>query len=167
MRPSASGFMFVGEDYINIAQSLFDAAGFEIKGTFFWCRSNPGVSVSKADFMPAMDFAIQFVKPGPTARTFNYPGEPEGFSWFKSGICGGNERLKNSKGETLHPTQKPEAVIQHLMDLITLPGDLVMDAFMGVGTTAVVAKKTKRKFVGFEMDDEYFAAAKHRVESAL
>lgn len=166
MKPSASGFMFVGEAYLNVAQAIFDAAGFTIKGTFFWCRSNPGVSVSKADFMPAMDFAIQFVKPGEGSRTFNYPGEPDGYSWFKSGICGGNERLKNQSGETLHPTQKPESVIRHLMDLVTLPGDVVLDAFMGVGTTAAVAKKTGRKFVGFEMDDAYFAAAKHRVEVA-
>jgi DNA modification methylase len=164
LKPSKSGFMFVGEAYINIAQSIFDAAGFDIKGTFFWCRANPGVSVSKADFMPAMDFAIQFVKPGDEARTFVYPGEPDGFSWFKSPICGGNERLKDAAGNTLHPTQKPEAVIRHLMELITHPGDMVMDAFMGVGTTAAVAKAANRKFVGFEMDDAYFAAAKARVE---
>lgn len=163
MKPGTTGFMFVGEAYLNITQAMFDAAGFDLKGTFFWCRSNPGTSVTKADFMPAMDYAIQFVKPG-KARTFNYPGEPEGFNWFKSPICGGNERLKDSKGNTLHPTQKPEAVIDHLMRMISMPGDVVFDAFMGVGTTAAVAKKTSRKFVGFEMDAAYFAAAKSRVE---
>jgi DNA modification methylase len=163
MKPGASGFIFVGEPYLNIAQALFDAAGFEIRGSFFWCRSNPGTSVTKADFMPAMDHAIQFVKPG-ARRTFNYPGEPEGFNWFQSPICGGHERLKTPKGETLHPTQKPEAVIRHLMDLITLPGDLVLDGFMGTGTTGKVARDTGRRFIGIERDDAFFAAAKTRVE---
>ena len=163
MKPGASGFMFVGEPYINIAQALFDAAGFEIKGSFFWCRSNPGTSVTKADFMPAMDHAIQFMKPG-ARRTFNYPGEPEGFNWFRSPICGGHERLRTPKGETLHPTQKPEAVIRHLMDLITLPGDLVLDGFMGTGTTGKVARDTGRRFIGIERDDAFFTAAKARVE---
>jgi DNA modification methylase len=163
MKPGASGFMFVGEPYLNIAQALFDAAGFEIKGSFFWCRSNPGTSVTKADFMPAMDYAIQFVKPG-ARRTFNYPGEPEAFNWFQSPICGGHERLKTPKGETLHPTQKPEAVIRHLMDLITLPGDLVLDGFMGTGTTGKVARDTGRRFVGIEQDTGFFGAAKARVE---
>ena len=163
MKPGASGFMFVGEPYLNIAQALFDAAGFEIKGSFFWCRTNPGTSVTKADFMPAMDHAIQFVKPG-ARRTFNYPGEPEGFNWFASPICGGHERLKTPKGETLHPTQKPEAVIRHLMDLITLPGDLVLDGFMGTGTTGKVARDTGRRFIGIEQDAGFFAAAKARVE---
>jgi DNA modification methylase len=148
---------------LNIAQALFDAAGFEIKGSFFWCRSNPGTSVTKADFMPAMDYAIQFVKPG-ARRTFNYPGEPEAFNWFQSPICGGHERLKTPKGETLHPTQKPEAVIRHLMDLITLPGDLVLDGFMGTGTTGKVARDTGRRFVGIEQDTGFFGAAKARVE---
>jgi DNA modification methylase len=163
MKPGASGFIFVGEPYLNIAQALFDAAGFEIKGSFFWCRSNPGTSVTKADFMPAMDYAIQFVKPG-ARRTFNYPGEPEAFNWFQSPICGGHERLKTPKGETLHPTQKPEAVIRHLMDLITLPGDLVLDGFMGTGTTGKVARDTGRRFVGIEQDTGFFGAAKARVE---
>jgi DNA modification methylase len=163
MKPGASGFMFVGEPYLNIAQALFDAAGFEIKGSFFWCRSNPGTSVTKADFMPAMDHAIQFVKPD-ARRTFNYPGEPEAFNWFQSPICGGHERLKTPKGETLHPTQKPEAVIRHLLDLITLPGDLVLDGFMGTGTTGKVARDTGRRFVGIEQDAGFFAAARARVE---
>ena len=163
MKPGASGFMFVGEPYLNIAQAAFDAAGFDIKGSFFWCRSNPGTSVTKADFMPAMDFAIQFTKPG-ARRTFNYPGEPEGFNWHRAPICGGNERLKTPKGDTLHPTQKPEAVIRHLMDLITLPGDLVFDGFMGTGTTGKVARDTGRKFIGIEQDATFYAAAKARVE---
>ena len=163
MKPGACGFMFVGEPYLNIAQAAFDAAGFEIKGSFFWCRSNPGTSVTKADFMPAMDFAIQFTKPG-ARRTFNYPGEPEGFNWHRAPICGGHERLKTAKGDTLHPTQKPEAVIRHLMDLITLPGDLVFDGFMGTGTTGKVARDTGRKFIGIEQDATFFAAAKARVE---
>lgn len=163
MKPGASGFVFVADLYLNVAQALFAAAGFEIKGNFLWCRTNPGTSVTKADFLPATDMAIQFVKPG-ARRTFNYPGEPEGFNWYRSPICGGHERLKTAKGDTLHPTQKPEAVIRHLMDLITLPGDLVLDGFMGTGTTGKVARDTGRRFIGIEQDPAFFTAAKLRVE---
>ena len=84
--------------------------------------------------------------------------------------CGGDERIKKPdgaqvKGEsnTLHPTQKPEAVIRHLMDAITVSGDTVFDGFSGVGTTAAVAKKSGRRFIGFEMDLAYFTAAKIRL----
>jgi DNA modification methylase len=166
LKPGTTGFMFVGEPYITLAQALFAQAGFEIKGTFYWCRTNPGPSVTKADFMPAIDLAIQFVKPGAT-RTFHYPGDEdgEGFNWHCFPICGGKERLVNAKKETLHPTQKPEAVIQHLMELITVPGDMVLDGFMGVGTTPAVAKRLGRKCIGIEADAVYFAAAQHRVEA--
>jgi DNA modification methylase/ParB-like chromosome segregation protein Spo0J len=165
MKPGTTGFMFVGEPYLNCAQGLFAQAGFEIKGTFVWCRTNPGPSVTKADFMPAIDLALQFVKPG-APRTFHYPGDEDGagFNWQQFPICGGRERLVNSKKETLHPTQKPEAVIWYLMELITVPGDVVLDGFMGTGTTAMVAKTHNRKFVGFEDDDTYFVAARQRVE---
>jgi DNA modification methylase len=165
MKPGSTGFMFVGEPFLNRAQSLFATAGFEIKGTFFWCRTNPGPSVTKADLMPAMDLAIQFVKPG-ASRTFHYPGDAdgEGLNWQRFPICGGHERLLNAKKQTLHATQKPEAVIAYLMRLITVPGDVVFDGFMGTGTTARVAKNLGRKFVGFERDEGYFAAAQRRVE---
>lgn len=165
MKPGTTGFMFVGEPFLNIAQAVFAGAGFEIKGTFVWCRTNPGPSVTKADFMPAIDLAIQFVKPG-ASRTFHYPGDEDGagFNWQRFPICSGHERLLDAKKQTLHPTQKPEAVIWHLMELITVPGDVVFDGFLGTGTTAKVAKAHNRKFLGFEEDATYFAAAQRRVE---
>jgi modification methylase len=84
--------------------------------------------------------------------------------WWTFPICSGGERMKNDDGRKSHPTQKPEAVIRHLMDLITLPGDLVLDGFMGTGTTGKVARDTGRRFVGIEQDTGFFGAAKARVE---
>lgn len=162
LKPGKSGFMFVGERFMNIAQSIFDEAGFEIKGTLFWCRTNPGVSVTKADFMPAMDMAIQFVKPGAT-RLFNYPGDPDGVNYVSLPICGGKERLKDKNGNTLHPTQKPESIIEHMMKTITDIGDRVFDGFMGVGTVPAVAKKLQRKCVGIESDKAFHEAAQRRI----
>ena len=162
LKPGKTGFMFVGEKFLNIAQSIFKDEGFEIKGTFSWCRTNPGVSITKADFMPATDMAIQFVKPGKT-RLFNYPGDPEGYNYKLSPICGGNERLKTSRNDALHPTQKPEAIISHLLELITDIGDKVLDGFMGVGTTPAVAKQFQRKCVGIEKEKQFFEAAQRRI----
>ena len=69
------------------------------------------------------------------------------------------------KPEFLHPAQKPEALILHLMGLITNPGDTVLDGFRGVGATAAVAKATGRRFIGFEIEPEYFEAAARRLAS--
>jgi DNA modification methylase len=164
LKPGGTGFMFVGERWLNVAQSLFDAAGFEIRQTFFWCRSNPGPSVTKADFMPAMDYAIQFSKPG-GVRTFNYPGDADGagLNYQRFPICQGKERIVDQKGNPLHPTQKPQAVVAYLIDLITIPGELVLDPFMGVGTVPAVAKKNGRRAIGIEIDKKFFDAAEARV----
>jgi hypothetical protein len=56
---------------------------------------------------------------------------------------------------TDHPTQKPEKLIAKLILASSRPGDVVLDPFAGSGTTAVVAKKTNRKFIAIEMDELY------------
>lgn len=67
---------------------------------------------------------------------------------------------------TDHPTQKPEKLIAKLLLASSNPGDLVLDPFLGSGTTAVVAKKLGRKFVGIEQSQEYCCWAMKRLERA-
>jgi DNA modification methylase len=57
-----------------------------------------------------------------------------------------------------HPTQKPERIITKLMEVATNRGDKVFDGFMGVGTTARVAKKLGRKFIGVEQEQKFYEA---------
>jgi site-specific DNA-methyltransferase (adenine-specific) len=67
---------------------------------------------------------------------------------------------------TSHPTQKPEKLVAKLILASSRPGDLVLDPFLGSGTTAVVARKLGRRFVGIEMDSEHCLAALRRLEMA-
>lgn len=67
---------------------------------------------------------------------------------------------------TDHPTQKPEKLIAKLILASSKPGDLVLDPFMGSGTTAVVAKKLGRRFTGCEINSEYCMWAMKRLEMA-
>jgi site-specific DNA-methyltransferase (adenine-specific) len=67
---------------------------------------------------------------------------------------------------TAHPTQKPEKLIAKLILASSNEGDLVFDPFLGSGTTAVVAKKLGRKYLGVEAEDEYLAVTKKRLETA-
>ncbi|HRZ65481.1 MAG TPA: site-specific DNA-methyltransferase [Spirochaetia bacterium] len=67
---------------------------------------------------------------------------------------------------TSHPTQKPEKLLAKLLLASSRPGDLVLDPFLGSGTTAVVAKKLGRRFVGIEADPEHCLAALRRLELA-
>ena len=69
-----------------------------------------------------------------------------------------------SRGKRLHPTQKPVELLEYLVRTYTDPGDLVLDNCMGSGSTAVAALQAGRRFVGFETNPEYFAAACQRVD---
>ena len=77
-------------------------------------------------------------------------------------LCTGEERLKNGGGKKLHPTQKPEALLARVILSASRPDDLVLDPFSGTGTTGAVAKRLGRRFIGFEREASYAAAAQER-----
>ncbi len=70
-----------------------------------------------------------------------------------------------SAGKTVHPTQKPVALMEYLIKTYTNEGETVLDFAMGSGTTGVACKHLNRKFIGIELDDFYFIDAKIRIES--
>jgi len=63
----------------------------------------------------------------------------------------------------LHPFQKPEALMDRLVLNHTIPGNVVLDPFMGSGTTGVSCKKFGRNFIGIESDNRYYDVAKNRI----
>jgi DNA modification methylase len=65
-----------------------------------------------------------------------------------------------------HPTQKPLRVMTWVIANFTREGDTVFDPYMGSGTTGVACVKLGRNFVGYEVDANYFAIAKKRIEDA-
>jgi DNA modification methylase len=67
-------------------------------------------------------------------------------------------------GNRLHPTQKPVAALAPLVRSFTLPGELVFDPFAGSGSSCAAALLTGRKYLGIEMDSEYFRQASARLE---
>jgi site-specific DNA-methyltransferase (adenine-specific) len=73
--------------------------------------------------------------------------------------------FKNDKG--LHPTQKPIALLEYLIKTYTNEGETVLDFTMGSGSTGVACKNINRKFIGIEMDKNYFDIAKNRIESSF
>jgi site-specific DNA-methyltransferase (adenine-specific) len=65
-----------------------------------------------------------------------------------------------------HPTQKPVEMFEHIMNVSTRPGDLVLDPCVGSGTTAVAAMKTDRRYICGDITREYVAIARRRVQNA-
>jgi site-specific DNA-methyltransferase (adenine-specific) len=69
--------------------------------------------------------------------------------------------------ESLHPTQKPVALLEYLIRTYTNEGDTVLDNCMGSGTTGIACVNTNRNFIGIEKDDKYFEVAKNRIEERI
>ena len=69
-----------------------------------------------------------------------------------------------NKGK-VHPTQKPVSLMEYLIKTYTNEGEMVLDNCMGSGTTGVACKNLNRKFIGIELDENYFNLAKERIES--
>lgn len=68
---------------------------------------------------------------------------------------------------SIHPTQKPVALLEYLIKTYTLEGETVLDNCMGSGSTGVACLNTNRKFIGIEIDKEYFEIAKNRLNGVI
>jgi len=65
-----------------------------------------------------------------------------------------------------HPTQKPVALMNKLLEMTTKPNDIILDPFMGSGTTGMACVQSARDFIGIEINREYFAIAEQRITKA-
>ena len=73
----------------------------------------------------------------------------------------------NSQQKTIHPTQKPVALLEYLIKTYTNENDTVLDFTMGSGSTGVACKNLNRNFIGIEKDEKYFDIAKQRIEGGF
>ena len=72
----------------------------------------------------------------------------------------------NNDDGAVHPTQKPVALMEYLIRTYTIDGDVVLDSCMGSGSTGVACVNTNRKFIGIELDDNYYSIAYNRIKEA-
>lgn len=72
----------------------------------------------------------------------------------------------NGKNKKKHPTEKPINLCEYLIKTYTNEGDLVLDGCMGGGTTGVACKNLNRKFIGIELDENYYKIAKQCIENS-
>ena len=77
-------------------------------------------------------------------------------------LCNGGERIRIN-GEKAHSTQKPEALLHRVIISSSNVGDIILDPFMGSGTTGAVAKRLSRNFIGIEREEFYKKVAENRI----
>lgn len=78
-----------------------------------------------------------------------------------------NGMIRDGDDKRVHPTQKPEAVMRWCLSHLPPDCDVILDPFMGSGTTGVACIQTGRRFIGIEIDERYYAIAKRRIDEAI
>ncbi len=169
-----NGTIWVIGSYHNIFRvgATMQDLGFWILNDVVWRKTNPMPNFRGRRFQNAHETLIWASRDQKgKGYTFNYEAlkasndDIQMRSDWLFPICTGGERLKNDKGDKLHPTQKPEALLARIMLASTKPGDVVLDPFFGSGTTGAVAKRLGRNFVGVEREQVYIDAAAERIAS--
>ena len=129
------------------------AAGFVQIRLIIWQKTNPVPLNSKRNYLTnSREVAVLGVKGG--KPTFN--------SEYDNGVY---EYAIPNNGTRYHPTQKPLGLFRELILKHSNPGDLILDPFLGSGTTAVAADMEGRQFAGCDKDGEYVAIAQRRIQT--
>jgi len=165
-----NGSIWVIGSYHNIFRLgyLLQNLNYWILNDVIWRKNNPMPNFKGTRFTNAHETLIWASKNKKSKYTFNYQSlkclndDLQMRSDWTFPICGGKERLKKN-GKKVHSTQKPEALLHRIILATTNKGDVILDPFLGTGTTAVVAKKLGRKYFGIERDKKYFETADERI----
>ena len=166
------GALWVIGSYHNILRvgTSIQNHGFWILNDIIWHKTNPMPNFRGTRFTNAHETLLWCTTSREAKYTFNYQnlkelndGKQMRSDWYIP-ICSGKERLRENNNQRSHPTQKPEALMYRIILSSTNKGDIILDPFLGSGTTAVVAKKLQRNFIGIEQNKEYISLAKKRLK---
>lgn len=128
----------------------------DVKDIIIWKKTNPMPRNINRRYVQDTEFAIWGVK-RKGKWTFN---KPENVPYLRSLV---ETCTVSGKERTAHPTQKSLELMRKIIKTHTNEGDVIVDPFMGSGTTGVAALKENRKFLGIEVNPEYFNIAKKRI----
>lgn len=194
LKPGASVFIFAGRRMAHRCICAMEDAGFIFKDMLSWekdsaphraqrisevyKRRNDEINEKKwqgwriGNLRPVFEPILWFQKPyklGATLADNVINHEVGAFNdvlWNKYTINSQNiiKTKKEKSDHKLHPTQKPLLLMNALIELTTLPGQVVLDPFMGSGSTCLAAKSLNRQYIGFELDKNYFDIAQNRIK---
>lgn len=158
LEPGGNVIIFCSFHFISHIVDKLKSLNYEIKDCIRWIKSNPMPRNRDRRYVSDYELAVWAVKPG-SKWTFNRDSENKPYHKpeFVTGTVSGKER-------TEHPTQKSLKLMKELIEIHTNEGDVILDPFVGSGTTAVAAKELNRKYIAIEKESRYFSISKERLE---
>ncbi|WP_261521728.1 DNA-methyltransferase [Burkholderia multivorans] len=156
MKDGASCILFLDRKYTGLLTHLIEQEfDLDFKNKIYFKKVNPVPGIRKNNYRSSIEEAVWFTKG--KGYTFNFGAQKEMTQCYEGSI---------GKKATRHPTEKYSWMIDPLIKNHSKPGDLILDAFAGSGSTIVSAWKQGRKTIGFEKNSEFFKMAHARCEQA-
>jgi len=152
LKPSGTCIVFYDLWKLSYLKEMMEASKFKQLRFIEWVKTNPVPVNSKLNYLyNAREIALSGVKKGKPTFNSEYDN-----GIYRYPIYHGKDRF--------HPTQKSLPLFEELIKKHSNEGQLVLDCFFGSGTTAIAAMNTSRRFVGCELDKEYFDKTVERIE---
>lgn len=153
------GNIIIFNSFLNIGDiaKYLENKDYAIKDLIRWVKPNPMPRNMNSRFVSDYELAIWCVKGKKKKWVFNNATDSYIRPEIKCSSPSGKERIG-------HPTQKPLYLMEELVKIFTNENDIILDPFMGSGTTAITCMNMNRKFIGFELDKTYFDLANKRIE---
>lgn len=153
---NGSIIIFCSYKYISFIIKVMSESNLEVKDILVWKKLNPMPRNIKRRYVQDMEFAVWGVKKGAKWIFNKDDDKPYMRSMFETSTVSGRER-------TIHPTQKSLKLMQDIINIHTNQNDIIIDPFMGSGTTGLACLNLGRKFIGIELDKNYFNLSVERL----
>ncbi len=176
MKPTATIWVIGTYHNIHRIGKLMQDLGFWILNDVIWIKTNAMPNWLNVRFTNATETLIWATKDksvkgytfhADIARRFSPDRFKLAVNVWELPICSGEERLKDSRGKKLHPTQKPEVLLERVISVSTNEGDVILDPMAGTGTTGVVAMRLNRRIIMIERERKYVDACLQRLEKII
>lgn len=156
LKEDGVGFIFTNwQCYCSMA-AVIKETGFEVKNVLIWEKNAWSRGDLKGNWGYQYEMVIYFRK--------NIP--PTFRRWLQGKREGNILKFKKLPTNYMkHPTEKPVELLEYLISKSTLPGDMVVDPFMGSGSTCIASKHLKRNYIGIEIEPVWYKVAKNRLEA--
>lgn len=173
------GSIYVSCSFHNLGEILttLKAIGFRVNNVITWYKTNAMPNMTRRTFTHSTEFVVWAAKGKgwcfnyDVVRDINPEKQKDGQSkqmrdLWRIPLVQGKERLRRAEtGRALHPTQKPEELLKRVILASSNTGEIVLDPFLGTGTTAFVAQKLGRRWIGIEQEEKYVKLAQDRIQN--
>ena len=156
-RVGASMIVFMSIIKVESVIQLAQKHGFYYKTTGIWHKLNPMPRNMNLHFINSTETWLYFTYKKHTG-TFNNDGKAV-HDFFETSVAPASEKRFGK-----HPTQKPVALLENFVKLLSNEGDIVLDPFMGSGSSGVAAVASGRRFIGCDLDRDYCDTSKKRID---